>query len=104
MIKITPENISGEKDFNENFFSKIDEIEDLIANNVNIKEISKKYNLELKTIKEYYPDRENDNLLDEIYKNRNKNEIEIIDKNDFFLVYQINNLIKILPPQQHYLH
>ncbi len=97
MIKITPENISGEKDFNENFFSKIDEIEDLIANNVNIKEISKKYNLELKTIKEYYPDRENDNLLDEIYKNRNKNEIEIIDKNDFFLVYQINNLIKILP-------
>ena len=98
LIKITPQNVSGEKDFNENFFSKIDEIEDLIANNVNIKKISEKYNLELKTIKEYYPENdEGDSLLEDIYKNRKKSELEIVDKNDFFLVYQINNLIEILP-------
>ena len=54
IIKITPKNLTGETDFTENFFSKIDEIEDLIINNNNINEISKKYNLKVKTVNEYY--------------------------------------------------
>ena len=63
LIKITPENISGETEFTENFFSKIDEIEDLIANNSSIDEISKKYNLEVKIVNEYYPGKESEDLL-----------------------------------------
>jgi hypothetical protein len=97
LIKITPENITGESEFTNNFFSKIDEIEDLISNNSGINEISKKYNLEVKIINEYYPKENGDELLNEIYKNRDKKVLEIIDKNDFFLVYEIKNLKKILP-------
>ena len=97
LIKITPKNISGETEFTENFFSKIDEIDDLIANNANINEISKKYNLKIKIINGYSPGKDSEDLLDEIYKNKNKKVLEIIDKNDFFLLYEINNLKKILP-------
>ena len=97
LIKITPENLSGESEFTNNFFSKIDEIEDLILNKSSINEISKKYNLEVKIIKEYHPEKNNDELLNEIYKMRNKKVIEIVDKNDFFLLYEIKNLKKILP-------
>jgi len=97
LIKITPENISGETEFNENFFSKIDEIDDLIANNANINEISKKYNLKIKIFNGYSPSVDSEDLLDEIYKNRNKKVLEIVDKNDFFLLYEIKNLKKILP-------
>ena len=97
LIKITPENLSGESEFSNNFFTKIDEIEDLISNKSSINEISKKYNLEVKIINEYYPEKDNDELLNEIYKKRDKNVLGIIDKNDFFLLYEIKNLKKILP-------
>ena len=97
LIKITPENMTGESEFTNNFFSKIDEIEDLILNNSSINEISKKYNLEVKIIKEYYPKENSDELLNEIYKNRDNKVLDIVDKNDFFLVYEIKNLKKILP-------
>ena len=97
IIKITPKNLTGETDFTENFFSKIDEIEDLITNNNKINEIAKKYNLEVETINEYYPERNSEDLLSEIYKKRNKNTLELLDKNDFFVLYEIKNLKKILP-------
>ena len=97
LIKITPENISGEKEFNENFFSKIDEIEDLITNQNNINEIAKKYNLQVKKVNEYSPGKDSENLLDEIYKKRNKEILKLLDKNDFFLLYEIKNYKKILP-------
>ena len=99
IIKITPEKISGETEFTENFFSKIDEIEDLILNNNNITEISKKYNLKVDLFKEYYPanNKDNVNILNEIYKKRNQSKIDILDKNDFFLLYEIKNSKKVLP-------
>ena len=97
IIKLTPEVLSDESEYTENFFSKIDEIEDLIINNSNINEISKKYNLEVSTFKEYYPGEGKDDLLNEVYKKRNKKVTELEDKNDFFLLYEIKNLKKILP-------
>ncbi len=99
IIKITPQKLSSDTEFTEDFFKKIDEIEDLIINNSNINEISKKYNLEVEIFNEYYPGKNNNNkdLLEEIYKNRNQNSINILDKNDYFLVYEIENLQKILP-------
>ena len=94
IIKLTPEVLSDESEYTENFFSKIDEIEDLIINNSNINEISKKYNLEVSTFKEYYPGEGKDDLLNEVYKKRNKKVTELEDKNDFFLLYEIKNLKK----------
>ena len=97
LIKITPNNLTGESDFTENFFSKIDEIEDLVINKSKINEIAKKYNLKVETINEYYPKKNKEDLLNEIYKKRNTNTLELLDKNDFFVLYEINNLKKILP-------
>jgi len=97
LIKITPKNLIDQTEFTEDFFKKIDEIEDLIANNKQINEIAKKYNLEIKEIKEHYPKNNNDDLLKEIYQKRNTKVVELLDKNDFFLLYEINNLKKVLP-------
>ena len=97
LIKITPEKISGEVEFTENFFSKIDEIENLISNKNNINEIAKKYNLKVEIINEFSPGKDSEELLDEIYKNRSKEDLNLLDKNDFFLLYEIKNFKKILP-------
>ena len=97
LIKITPNNLTGESEFTENFFSKIDEIEDLIINNMKINEIGKKYGLKVETIKEYYPKKNKEDLLNEIYKKRNTNTLELLDKNDFFVLYEVKNFKKILP-------
>jgi len=97
LIKITPENLSGDTEFTENFFSKIDEIDDLIANKNKINEIARKYNLKIETFDGYHPETNSEDLLNEIYKNRNKNVLELLDKNDFFLLYEVKNLKKILP-------
>ena len=97
LIKITPNNLTGETEFTENYFSKIDEIEDLIINNGKINDIAKKYNLKIETINEYYPKKNEENLLNEIYKKRNTNTLELLDKNDFIVLYEIKNFKKILP-------
>ena len=96
-IKITPENLVGENEFSENFFSKVDQIEDLILNNSNINQIAKKFNLKIVSKNRYHPGNNNDEILKEIYKKRNMNKIEIEDKNDYFLLYEIKNLERILP-------
>ena len=97
LIKLTPKNVTNEDEFTDNFFSKIDEIEDLVANNTNINEISKKFNLKVEIIKEYHPDKNNNTLLQEIYQKRNNEVLNLLDKNDFFLLYEINGLNKVLP-------
>ena len=97
LIKLTPENVTGEREFDDNFFSKIDEIEELIGTNVGVDEISKKFNLNIEVVNDYYPGKNNDALLDEIYKKRNEQTLNLIDKNDFFVLYEIKNLKKVLP-------
>ena len=97
LIKLTPKNVTGEVDFTDSYFTKIDQIEDLIANNISINEISKKFNLKIEIVKEYYPSKNDDLLMKEIYKKRNEQALNLVDKNDFFLLYEIKNLKKVLP-------
>ena len=97
LIKLTPMNISGEAEFTDNFFSKIDEIEELIVSNISINEISERFNLKIENVKNYYPGKSTDLMLDDIYKKRNEQTLNILDKNDFFLLYEIKNLKKVLP-------
>jgi len=47
--EINPKSLVGEEDFNNLFFDKLDEIEDLIADSYNIEQISNKFKLEVKT-------------------------------------------------------
>ena len=95
-VKISPENLNDSNEFNDEFFKKIDEIENNILNGFNIDEIKSKFNLELASIKDFNNDEENE-LLREIYSKRNSDKIQLIDKNDFYLLYEISNTKKILP-------
>ncbi len=56
--------------------------------------------METEVIKEYDPNKNNDVLLQEIYKKRNDQVLNLLDKNDYFLLYEINNLKKVLPSLQ----
>ena len=99
--KIIPETLTDQKEFNESFFSKIDEIENLILNDNNFDTIIKNYSLKPNIITEYDGSLnaiDNANkLIYEIYLKRNQDKIQIIDKNDFFLLYEIKNTKSILP-------
>ena len=98
-VKITPTNLIEIDDFNAEFFKKIDDIENLILNGENIDEIVKIYNLQLIKKDNYIYKNENDEILKEIYNNRNKKNTQIIEKNDFYLVYKIKKISSKLPDQ-----
>ena len=99
-IKLTPKKLTGENEFTENFFSKIDEIEDLVINNNGIDDIARKFNLKIETNENYYPEDNSNVFLNEIYKRKNVQSIELLDKTDYFLLYEIKNLTKILPKME----
>ncbi len=97
-VKLSPKNLTETKDFDKQFYEKIDEIENMILNESKIIEIKNKYNLELSEIKNYYAnDRETDILFKDIYLKRNEDKIQIVDKNNYFLLYEITNINKVLP-------
>ena len=96
-VKITPQNLAQETEFNENFFSKIDELENQILNGSNIIEISSSFGLKVKQIKGFVDKNNEELIFNEIYQKRNQEKIQILDKNDYYLLYEINNIKKVLP-------
>ena len=94
--KITPKNLIEIDEFNNDFFKRIDEIENEILNEKSIQEISKKFNLNLEEIKDYKFNEESD-LFKEIYSKRSESKIKLIDKGDYYLLYEIFKLNKVLP-------
>ena len=94
--KITPSNLIEIDEFNKEFFKKIDDIENSILNGSNIGDIQKKYNLKLEYFNNYNNDDE-DGILKEIYKKKNYDKIQLIDKNDYYLLFEISKIEKILP-------
>ena len=102
-VKITPNDLVGSSEYNELFFKKIDEIDDKINNDFSIENIANQYNLKLVEITNFNKDENlnnEDKILDEIYKNKENKNTQLVEKKDYFLIYQIKNLIKILPDVQ----
>jgi len=95
--KIKPEDLVEIKEFNDEYFKKIDEIENSILNGSNINEIAKKYNLKLISKNKYNNIKKEDETLKEIYSKRNEDKIQLLDKNEYFLLFEIINIKKILP-------
>tara|TARA_B100001996_G_scaffold260384_1_gene202705 strand:+ start:1162 stop:2583 length:1422 start_codon:yes stop_codon:yes gene_type:complete len=95
--KITPTNLIQINEFNNEFFKKIDEIENGILNGLNIDEIQKKYDLKINTYKNYKNNSEKDEILSEIYSKKNGDKIQLIDKNDYYLLFEITKINKVLP-------
>ena len=95
--KLTPENLIQASEFNNDFFKKIDEIENAILNGSTIDEIENEFKIDVVLAKEFINHNSKDELLNEIYSKRNEDKIQLIDKNDFYLLYEISNKNKILP-------
>ena len=96
-VKIDPNNLTQSDNFNDEFFKKIDLLENDIFNGSNIESLSNKYGLKLSEIKDFSGDNFNEDFFKEIYEKKDKEKIQLIDKNEFFLLYEIKNKIKKIP-------
>ena len=96
-VKITPKNLIGTEEYNETFFSEIDDIENNISNFSDLKSLLNSYeniNIEKKT---NYTLTDNDDSFKEVFNNRFDNGIQIVDKNDFILIFQVKNVENKIP-------
>jgi len=95
--KIKPSNLIEINEFNNDFFKKIDDIENSILNGFNIEDIKNKYNLKLEYFNNYNNDDKENEILKEIYQKRDGDKIQLIDKNDYYLLFEISKINKTLP-------
>ncbi len=94
-VKITPQNLIDMNEYNDEFFKIIDDIDNKILNNQNIRTIAKQYNLKIKFIQNYYP---YDNKFNLVYSKKNNTEqINLVEKNDHYLLFEINKVENKLP-------
>ena len=95
--KIKPDIITNDEEYNSEFFKVIDEIENDIINGENIEYISSKYKINLKKRNNYVKNISDEDFLQEIYDLRNENKTQLIDKEDYYLLFEIKNKSRILP-------
>ena len=80
--EITPEKISGNKDYNESFFNRLDDIENNVLDGQSFDETVKKNNLEIFSIDKINSKKENEN----------KNQIKNISDDLFKKVYNLSTV------------
>ncbi len=96
-VKITPQNLLNNEVYNDEFFKIIDEIDNKVLNNEDIKSITNQYDLELKNKLNFFP---YDEEFEIVYSKRNNlNQINLIDNNDHYLLFQITNKEIKLPEE-----
>ncbi len=94
-VKLDPKSLTGSNEFSDLFFAKIDEIENKLLNEESFESIINQFNLEAYSKNDYSSNSE-DNIGEEIYNKRNESRAQLIDKEDFYLMYEIKNIKKIL--------
>ena len=95
-IIITPKNLIGIDEFNQNFFDKIDDIENKIAKNVDYDLIVKDLNIKINQQKKYINIDNKETIENKIYNSR-KNKIQILEDNNRYIFYNINKVNTKLP-------
>ena len=101
--KVTPATLIGIDEYNDLFFQKIDNIENDISNGFTYYDLLRKNNLKSvfqanfklndKNISEVI----NKDVLKKIFNKAEENKIELLEENDFYLLYEIKKVEKILP-------
>ena len=94
--EINPLNLIGVDEFNQEFFDKIDEIENNILNGKNFNEIIKKFNLKINEINDYRYSNDSDEIIKNIFKLKNNN-FDIFENNESFIIYNIESIKKKNP-------
>ncbi|MFL2897665.1 MAG: SurA N-terminal domain-containing protein [Candidatus Pelagibacter sp.] len=95
--KVTPQNLIGLNEYNNEFFDKIDEIESKLLNNTNFNDIVNFYNLKSISRNKITLNSENTELDTKIYNARNDENFGIIDEGDYFVIFKINNIATKVP-------
>ena len=96
-VKLTPKNLTGNNDFDNLFFKKIDEIENKVSNKYSFEDIIKDLKI-LPVVKKNYIKISDEEILHaKIYDKRNENKMQLIEENEFFVLYAINNINEIIP-------
>ena len=88
---INPQNLIGINEFNQEFFDKIDEIENNILNGISFDKIISQFNLNTKTISNYKYSDDSDEMSKKIYEVRN-NSFDIFESDENFIIYEIENI------------
>ena len=101
--KITPETLVGINEYNNLFFEKIDNIENDISNGITFSELLSNYNLKSVFEENFQLNNNNSStiinnkVIKKIFNNPKKNKMELLDENDFYILYEIKKVEKILP-------
>ena len=95
--KVTPQNLIGLNEYNNEFFDKIDEIESKLLNNTNFNDIVNFYNLKSISRNKITLNSGNTKLDEKIYNARNDENFGIIDEGDYFVIYKIKNIATKVP-------
>ncbi len=103
--KLDPKSLIGVNEYNKLFFSKIDEIENEISNNIKFNKIIAKYKLQSQYQKKLklndLKENENDDykIFKKIYENSIKsfNKAGLLEENDYYVLYEIDSINEELP-------
>ena len=88
---INPQNLIGIKEYNQEFFDKIDQIENSILNGVEFDSIISELNISTTKVEDYkYSDTSN-NIQKKIYEVRN-NDFDIFEEGENYIIYKIESL------------
>ena len=93
---INPKNLIGIEEFNQEFFEKIDQIENNILNGIAYDSIISEFNLKSKSVKDYKYTEESNDIEKKIFEVRNNN-FDIFENNENFVIFKIENLKKKKP-------
>ena len=93
---ITPKDLIGLDEFNQDFFNAIDEIENKISKNIDFKTIINQLNIKSIDKKDYI-NLENEEIIENKIYNSRTDKIGILEENGTFIFYQINSVNSKLP-------
>ena len=93
---ITPKNITGLEEFNQEFFDMIDNIENKISKNIEFKTIVNELKI-VPTIKKDYIKLENKKTIENKIYNSRINKTEILEEKGTFIFYHIDKINNKLP-------
>jgi peptidyl-prolyl cis-trans isomerase D len=90
-VLLNPLNLIGVDEFNQDFFDKIDQVENNILNGIEFDDIISKLNLNAKKIEDYKYSETSDEILKKIYSVRT-NSFDIFENSENYVIYKIENL------------
>ena len=92
-VQLNPKNLIGLEEFNQEFFDKIDDIENKISQGDTFQSIIEELKVNIIEVKEYTPSSTKKINEDIIYSKRSSN-IDLVENSDNFLLFSITNKYK----------